>query len=191
MTVLERFLDRLGRWGTGRTLLLLGAGYVFFGAVAFPAAYARIQANASGAGPLDVLYSFTPDEAYSRIEAYGADIRRLYALVEVTVDLAFPVLAAFLFSCLALFFFRRGASHSASLRYLALVPFAAMAADLLENAGIVTLLLGYPSRLDAVARLTSGVVSLKWVFIGANVLVVLIAVAGAVKRRVTSPRSEQ
>ena len=66
-----------------------------------------------------------------------------------------------------------------------------MAADLLENTGIVTLLLSYPSRLDAVARLTSGFVSLKWVFIGANVLVVLLAVAGAVKHRVTSPRSEQ
>lgn len=191
MTVPERFLDRLGHWATGRTLLLLGAGYLFIGAVAFPAAYARIQANPSGAGPLDVLYSFTPDEAYSRIEAYGADIRRFYALVEVTVDLAFPVLTAFLLSCLALFFFRRGASPSRSIRYLALVPFGAMAADLLENTGIVTLLLSYPSRLDAVARLTSGFVSLKWVFIGANVLVVLLAVAGAVKHRVTSPRSEQ
>jgi hypothetical protein len=180
---LKRFLDRLGRWATGRTLLLLFAAYIVLGAFGFRAAYAPIEAT--GTTPFDVLFSFTPDQAYSRLETYGEPVRRHYALVEVTIDLAFPVVNALLFSCLALFLFQRGGAPPGAIRYLALIPFGTMTADLLENVGIVTMLLSYPSRLDAVARITSLFVSLKWVFIGASALVVLIAAVGAVKRRLT------
>lgn len=180
---IDRVLERLDRWATGRAILVLAAAFFLFPLVLFPAAVGNMASLSGGEGPLDVLFSFSADEAYSRIEAYGPDARRFYAKVELTIDVAFPTITAFLFSFIALFYFRRAFPGSMAVRRLALVPFGAMGADLLENAGIVVLLTSYPSRLDTVARLTSLVVTLKWLLVATTVSVALFAVGAALRRR--------
>jgi hypothetical protein len=58
-----------------------------------------------------------------------------------------------------------------------------MTADLLENAGIVTMLLSYPRKLPAVALLASAFSTVKWTAITAeSVLVVVGAVAWLIQR---------
>lgn len=179
---MDGMLERLDRWATGRAILLLAAAFLLFPFVLFPAAVGKFASLSAGKGPLDMLFSFSADEAYSRIEAYGPDVRRFYATVELTLDVAFPTITAFLFCFIALFCFRRAFPGSMTVRRLALVPFGAMSADLLENAGIVVLLTSYPSRLDTLARLTSLAVTIKWLLVASMVLVTLFAVGAALQR---------
>jgi hypothetical protein len=49
-----------------------------------------------------------------------------------------------------------------------------MTADLLENAGIVTMLLSYPRKLRAVALLASAFSTVKWTAIAAESVLVII-----------------
>lgn len=180
------FVDRLDRWATGRIILALTAGFVLFSAVVFPAVVERIEAYSGGVGPLDVEFSFSAQEAYSRIEAYGPEGRQLYAWVEATLDVAFPLIAASLLSLLILFLLRRAFPDSRTIRRLALVPFGTLAADLLENTGILVLLLSYPTRLDELAELTSLVVSAKWILVVTSLVIVVFAAGVTVTRSIRS-----
>lgn len=180
------FVDRLDRWATGRMILALTAGFVLFSAVVFPAVVERIEAYSGGVGPLDVEFSFSAQEAYSRIEAYGPEGRQLYAWVEATLDVAFPVIAASLLSLLILFLLRRAFPDSRTIRRLGLVPFGTLAADLLENTGILVLLLSYPTRLDGLAELTSLVVSAKWILVVTSLVIVVFAAGVTVTRSIRS-----
>jgi len=47
-----------------------------------------------------------------------------------------------------------------------MLPFVILVFDLLENFGIVAMLLNYPERLERLATATSLATSLKWIFVG-------------------------
>jgi len=182
---MDGFVDRLDRWATGRSLLVFAAMFLILTVLVFPAVVGRLETLSGGVGPLDVELSFTVREAYARIEAYGPEGRRLYALVEATIDVAFPLVTASLLSLTSLFLLRQARLDSRVLRRLSLVPAGALMADLLENTGLVVLLLAFPTRLDGIARATSFVVSAKWVLVGLAVATTASTALAALIRSVT------
>ena len=138
----------LRRITTGRNVLILLALFLLFNFVAIPVIYPRFPT-------LDTLSSYTPSEAYQYISSYGEHGRQLYLVVELTLDLVYPFLSALFFSTLILYTFQRAVPAQAWSHKLALIPFAVMLADYLENACVVIMLLGYPRQLRSVAQISN------------------------------------
>jgi hypothetical protein len=127
-------------------LLLFLFLLTIFGIV--PAIYPKFQT-------LDTLSSYTPQKAYDLLSSYGEASRQSYALIEVTLDLAYPLITALMFSLMSLYTFKRAFPGAAWPKYVALAPFAVMLADYFENACIVTMLISYPRQLLGLARLAN------------------------------------
>ena len=77
---------------------------------------------------------------------------------------------------------------------LNLAPVLAAAADYCENAGVITLLLTYPARLDAVAWFVSIMYSIKFLFSAISFITLFAALAGCavmilIRRPFRSPAS--
>lgn len=172
--VLQRAVKTLLGWATWRNVLILWGVFVAFNLLIIGPAYRRIWSLSGGVGAIDFLIIYRPEKAYDMMAAYGEQGRRYYATVALVLDTAFPFLSAFTFSLtlarlLPQAFSRRGILHRALF-----VPLGAMVADLLENVGIVTMLLSYPERLPAVALFASSFSTVKWTAVAAESLLVVI-----------------
>src|SRR5688500_4743139 len=144
--MLTTFLNRLERWATRRNILLALAVFVVINAGILPVAGARIETLSGGIGPLDLRVAYTPAEAYAALAAYGDEGRQLYLLIELTVDLIYPLAYAVVFSLTIVFCLRQVLPANHTLQRAALLPWVAMLADYVENAGISWMLLNYPNR---------------------------------------------
>jgi hypothetical protein len=180
-------LSRLRRLATRRTVLILLALELLFNIAVLPVAEARIKAGSGGVGPLDLMPGYSAAQAYSAISAYNEDGRVFYLLIELTVDLIYPIIYSLFFSLTILYFLRRNAAQRPGLARLALLPFGALICDWAENAGIVTMLLTYPAQQPVVGVVTGLLTSLKWIFAGLSLLAVVFAVGSAVMARLRRP----
>ena len=170
---------RLARQATLPFLLLLAvlAGLLYF--VFFPALLAN-PATLQQTGALDARLSYTSQQAYQALEAYGPAGRAQYARTILLLDIVFPVIYALLLGLLAARGLVRAFPTSPRIQILALLPFAAMLFDWLENASILTLLARFPQRLDGLAAAAGGFTSLKWLVLA---LAVLLAAGSLIAAR--------
>ena len=152
--MLDRLTALLSGWATRRNVLLVVALDLIMNAALLPLASARLAVLSGGIGPLDNLFTYTPAQAYSALAAYGPAGRAFDLSSELTLDLVYPLIYSLFFCLASLYFLQRTASNRPALARLALIPFLALAADYLENAGLVALLLNYPTRLSALAEVT-------------------------------------
>jgi hypothetical protein len=159
----------LHRMARGRHILLLLAAVLAFNVGVFPLAVARIDAQSRGARPLDLRCGYSPDTAYALLGAYGAEGRRAYLWTELTADVLYPAVYALFLTLSVAYLFERARPASAVARRAAVLPFAALVADYLENVGVVVMVVRYPERSDILARVTSAVTCVKWVFFAAAV----------------------
>jgi hypothetical protein len=144
--------------------LLLGlfAAIVAINAVIFPWAAQTMGSAGVPFRPLDLRLSYSADEAYTVISSMTPEARWLYWVVELSVDMVYPLVYGLFFFLLV----RRLIADSAPPRWLqraAFIPFAAMIFDWLENVGIVAMIAHFPDRVEKVAPLSSAMTSLKWV----------------------------
>ena len=174
-------LEMLFRFATWRNILIVWGALALYNLLVLGPAYARIEAISGGVRALDFLIVYRPERAYNMIAAYGEQGRRYYATIALTLDTIFPLLSAAAFSLTIACVFRRAFSRESVLHRALFVPVGAMVADLLENAGIVTMLLNFPQELRAIALLTSSFSTVKWTAVTAqSVLVVIGLVAWGV-----------
>ena len=138
-------MKTLGKLATGKNILILLAVFLLANFVVVPLVYPKFQT-------LDMMNGYTPAQANQLIASYGQQGRQSYAVVEATLDLAYPFVSGMLFSLLILYSFQRGFPNQRWAQFLALLPFAVMLSDYLENVCVLILLLGYPRELAAVAR---------------------------------------
>jgi hypothetical protein len=181
---LDRLSKTLVRLGTGRNILILLLILVVFSLAIIGPIYKRIERRSGGVGALDLLIVYTPDKAYDMMTAYGQPGRRYYATIASTVDTIFPLLLAVTFGSILASVFHRTFSREGVLHRAVVVPVAAMTADLLENVGIVTMLLSYPRKLPAVALLASAFSTVKWTAVAAESVLVIIGLAAWLIQRV-------
>ncbi len=93
--------------------------------------------------------------AQSLLSALGETGRDVYLYNQIPVDLIYPLLFG-ISNCLILAFFLKKINKlDSSLFYLCLLPLTAGFADYLENAGIVSMLLGYPDISATLVNTTS------------------------------------
>ena len=136
-------------------LMVLIGFYLVFVLVLFPA-----LGGDGKAAPLDLMFSYSPHQAYQKIESYGPQIRHRYAISAMTLDVAYPLTYSLMFSVWLSLLLPPKSKTACS---ICMLPFAVLLLDLLENSGIVVMLLVFPKRLDMLATATSLATSLKWI----------------------------
>jgi hypothetical protein len=124
---------------------------------------------------IDTWFAYTPEKIYEILPAYGESGRQLYAVSELTLDLAYPLIYnSFLWLAITLVFQKAFPSQSRSHK-LAYLPVAVCLCDYTENALIAALLLGYPRQLNLFAWAASFFTTGKWLM---GILAVLSILAG-------------
>jgi hypothetical protein len=164
------------RIGSGRAILALFATVLVTNAIVFPR-LAGMMGRAAGTTtflPLDLRFLYAPAEAHAALESLGADGRRLYAIVELSVDVVYPLAYGLLFYLLIRWFAARS-TPTRSLDAASRIPLAAMALDWLENVFILAMIATFPARSDSLARVASGVTAIKLLCFALSIGLVLYA----------------
>lgn len=167
-------------------ILILLALFLFTNGYVFPTVASRIAeyAGVPSFRPLDLTPAFAPDQAYSSIASLGDGGRRLYAMVELTIDVVYPIVYAFLFFLLARAMLERSQPAPRWLARATLLPFLPAALDLIENAFILALMIEFPDRNDGLALVASVVTTTKLIsLIATLLLLVFLSARWAVVRR--------
>jgi len=152
-------------WTTGwRVIFLLIADGIMMGYVMPLAAGIMAFAANNQVTPLDLMFFYTPAQAFEMIEKYGMDGRSVYMKIELTADIIYPIIYTLFYGLLISWLFQRGFKSNSPMQKLNTMPVGAWFFDLLENVGIVSMLLMYPSQPVVLAWLTMSLGLIKWLF---------------------------
>ncbi|WP_169975779.1 hypothetical protein [Tautonia rosea] len=168
---------RVESWGTWPNVALL--------LVAFLACLKGFDWRQKWLGPSsdlpDARLGYTPDELRAVFDAWGQGRCQLYAITQVTLDAAFPLVYGLLFAlCVArLFTGDRG-------RWLVVVPLLAMLADLVENVILAFLAWSARETIPPLAWIASAATLTKFAFFGASLLLLLVGGIAGRRRSLTS-----
>ncbi len=157
--------DLLKKYARPEILVLLLAIVLIVNFLLFPI----MMPAGEGVKPLDIMFAYSPAEAYEMIAAYGEEARQSYIRGLLLIDFAYPVVYTLLlgFGIYMLW-------HSPR---LSLQPLLIMAADYLENAGILIMLSAWPERITELAFATSIFTTLKWSLVALSVILIFSGLA--------------
>jgi len=96
----------------------------------------------------------------------------------LTLDLIYPLVYGLLISFLLIVTFQRAFPKKNSADLAVFIPWSGVLFDYLENFGLATMYLSYPTELIPIAWMTAVFTTTKWTLIGIGFLLILV---GAVK----------
>ena len=167
---LSDFMARMAKpWLILVSFLVMGAMLGYF----LPGAQARLEA--SGGGPIDLLMFPTPAAVLAGVAAFTDEGRAFYLLVEITYDLVYPIAYTLFYGLSLTVLLNLITAPNSHVRRLNLLPVAAFVFDLLENVGIISLLMSFPAQSAALAGFVSVVNSAKWMFAFGSIFVLFVA----------------
>lgn len=169
----------LKKYANGWLVLGLLAVWILFNAAIMPGQQKKIEAGSGGTGPIDLQLFYTPEKVYVMIASYSPEVRASYRLFETTGDIIYPIVYTLFFSLAITWFFQRGFASNSKMNNYNIVPFGALLFDLLENIGIITMLSIFPSTPAALAWISTTFTSVKWLFAGASIILLLIGLVKA------------
>lgn len=171
-------------WTTGWRVLLLFIADVLMMVYILPltAGILAFAAN-NHVVALDLMFFYTPAEAFAMIEKYGPAGRAFYMKVELSADILYPIIYTLFYGLLISWLFQRAFKPDSKMQKWNVTPVGAWFFDLLENLSIVFLLAAYPSQLALVAWLTMIFGTLKWAFAFLSIGLVLIGLVKAALNR--------
>lgn len=179
-------------WANGKALLILFLVLLPFNIFLFPARSERLRALSCQSNPvLDARFGYSPEEAYGVVDALGAEGRRLYAVTQVSLDLAYPALYSLLLSGLLALTLTHGFPGHRRLAWLAFLPFAMALADLAENLSLTAMMLTYPPALTWLARLANLFTLVKWALGIASIVLIVVASAAWLLRALRGLRASE
>lgn len=182
--MLNTISEKFHSWTTGwRVIILLVADALMMGYIMPLAAGIMAFAANNSVLPLDMMFFYTPAKAFEMMDKYGEAGRSLYLKIELTADIIYPIIYTLFFGLLISWLFQRGFKTDSRMMKLNVMPVGAWFFDLLENAGIVSMLLMYPAKPAAMAWLTMIFGSLKWGFAIISIGLVLVGLVKAAMNR--------
>jgi len=156
------------RIATVRMLVLLVLLAALFPAVLFPAA-------GIGEGrPLDLYFSYSPDQVYRYLDGLGPKGRMAYTRMELTTDLLFPVVYSLALMVALVIVARRICPATSWLQQLRFFPMLIVIADWGENLSLARVIHAYPDQPDALVTTASLFTSLKWVSLALAVIALVV-----------------
>ena len=145
----NRFIERIASVPALTLFIFLS---LLFPAVVFPVH------GISDIKPLDLYFSYSPDQVYEHLAALGANGRDAYTRMLLTSDLAFPVIYSMALSIALIFVLRKLVPLAGT--YLCLFPFMIVITDWFENLSLVMVVRKFPERADVIAGYASSFTSL-------------------------------
>lgn len=145
----------------------------------------RQAAKLAPTGPIDLLFFYTPDQAYRMVSAYGDALRAQYRTFELTVDIFYPIVYTLLLGFAISWLFNRTVDSDKTMRRMNVLPFGGWLFDLLENLAIVTMLTIYPSQPTWLAWAATLFTMVKWLFAVASLALLLYGIARLVRKALT------
>lgn len=178
--MITRFSNWLIRQAIGLNILILIALLVAFQQFLFP--YLITHFGSGTEHPiLDTLFGFSPDQAHFLLFKYGEAGRQGYITTLLAGDILFPFVYGGLLALINSWLLKMNGLGGSSLQKLNLLPLAAMLFDLLENAGILSMLRAFPEQSNALAGYTSLMGMAKWVLLIICILLVIgLAIFGLI-----------
>ena len=178
--MLNAISQKFYTWTTGwRVIVLLILDGLMMGYIMPLASAIMALAANNSVLPLDLMFFYTPAKAFAMIEKYAEAGRAVYLKIELTADILYPIIYTLFYGLLVSWLFQRAFKPGSKIQKYNVVPVGAWFFDLLENVGIVSMLVIYPSQPAALAWLTMIVGSLKWLFASASIGLVLFSLVKA------------
>jgi hypothetical protein len=179
--MIKKVSQKFYGWAKGWLIFVLFLLDGFFAGFLLPLIQGMMQGGQGDIQPLDLMFFATPDKLFAMIEKYGDANRVFYRNVELTVDIIYPIVYLFFFGLLISWLFQRGFASTSPMRKYNAVPLGAWFFDLLENICIVILISVFPSQPAALGWLLFLLSSIKWLFAGASILLILIGLVMAIR----------
>ena len=161
-----RFIERVASFPVLALLVLLS---ILFPAVLFP------LHGLEDIKPLDLYFSYSPDQVYTYLATLGAQGRENYTRMLLTSDMAFPVIYSLALSTALLLVLRKLLPLGSA--WLCLFPFLIVIADWLENLSLVMIMRKFPEQSDKIVAFASAFTSMKWVLVILTGSILLAAMA--------------
>jgi len=117
------------------------------------------------------------------MDKYGEAGRSIYWKIELTADIIYPIIYRLFFGLLLSWLFQRAFKPENKIQKWNVMPVGAWLFDMLENAGIVSMLAMYPSQPEIMAWLTMFFGALKWGFFAITIGLVLVGLGRAALNR--------
>jgi hypothetical protein len=175
--MLQKLTRLVGSIASPRVLVLLILLATLCPVVLFPAA------GIGDSRPLDLYFSYSPDQAHEYLGELGAKGRGAYAEMGLTTDLLFPVVYSLALIVALMMAARSVLPADSRLQYLCFFPVLVVIADWGENLSLAIVIRAFPDRVDVVATAASLFTSLKWTFLMLVVMTLVTAVALVVTRQ--------
>src|SRR5690349_5963272 len=173
--ILNKISETFHAWAKGwRVIILLVADALMMGYIMPVAGGILALAANNSVLPLDLMFFYSPEQAFAMIEKYGEAGRAIYWKIELTADLIYPIIYTLFYGLLLSWLFQRGFRSDSKIQKWNVMPVGAWFSDLLENVGIVSMLAMYPSKSAPLAWLTMIFGSLKWAFFLVTIVLVLV-----------------
>lgn len=180
---MRKLSDWLNRISHGWVALAATLVFVPFVALVLPGQSRSSATAGAEVGSPDLSFWYAPEELYRMAESYGPTGRSAYVRARWSFDVVWPlVYVAFLSVTLAWTWGRRLANVRLG-RRANLLPVAAGAFDLLENACTSLVMLRYPAHTPGVDLLAPISTLLKWTFLSASFALLVIGLVWVVGRR--------
>jgi hypothetical protein len=174
------FLIKLSEWlykqSKGFAVLLFLVLEILFAGLILPHMQLKMGDGQSSPKPLDLYFGFTQEEADAFLSSLSPAGRATYLQVETLIDSIYPIVYTLLFVLTISYFFKRAISPNSLLLLFNLFPILTFLADLTENAGIITLLLSYPTSSPVAAQLANIGNHVKWITSAGTVLLLLTGI---------------
>lgn len=176
-----RFIDWLSRTATPMRLLVAAVAMTVIRYAVMPRLGAQVM-NTPGAGPLDLMFAYSPAQAFATLGAFSGEGRDAYRLFLLTADVAYPITYTLFFAWSIALLSRT--KRWAGGRWLLMPPLLLFAFDMAENTAIVTLLSVHPAQPAWLALIASLCTTLKWIFAAITIVMALTLAAVRVVARI-------
>lgn len=182
--MLKRISEKFHAWATGWRVIILMIAEMLMMFYVMPLA-AGIMAFAANNSvlPLDLMFFYTPAQAFEMMDKYGEAGRSIYFKIELTADIIYPIIYTLFYGLLLSWLFQRAFKPESKMQKWNVTPVGAWFFDLLENVGIVSMLMMYPSKPAVLAWVTMLFGLLKWAFFVVTIVLVLVGLVKAAMNR--------
>ena len=178
--MLNKISETFHAWARGRWVLVMFIADALMAGYVMPVAAGILAFAANNSvTPLDLMFFYRPEQAYAMIDKYGEAGRSLYWKIELTADIIYPITYTLFFGLLISWLFQRGFKSNSTMQRWNVMPVGGWLFDMLENAGIVSMLSMYPAKPEFLAWLTMIFSSLKWAFAAISIVLILVGLVKA------------
>ena len=149
--------------------------FILFTLMVLPNQSAKNQPGIEDVGSPDLSFFYTPKELYKMADAYGEQGRREYIKARFTFDILWPIVYTVFLSTALSWLSARVYKNNHLLQYSNVLPLLGALFDYLENISTSIVMARYPDPTAVIDLLATLFTPLKWLFISASFVLLLVA----------------